>query len=114
MKAACEKAYKSDPSNIVSKEEEANDSTKFWDVQVWENCSLLLAIPKTLKDVENQEGDDKTKILNNLGDSKVASDKKEELLAIFASDNKSAWEAINFQRIMGSLRRSSDLLSRRK
>lgn len=99
LQEACEKAYKSEPTNVVDNLTEDNDSSKFLASQVWEYCSDISEIPKTLDDMEksSETNEDKSKLEGDWKNSKVASDKKEDLLAIFTKDNNLAWTTLMYR-----------------
>lgn len=91
LKTACATAYKSEPSNVVITMDNDVSSTKFLVEQVWKYCSFLEGAPKTLKNREVVDYDNEDKqLLNSWGESKIASDKKNDLLAVFTRDNELA------------------------
>lgn len=91
LKTACVTAYKSEPSNVVTTMDNDVSSTKFLVEQVWKYCSFLEEAPKTLKNREGVDYDNEDKqLLNSWGESKIASDKKNDLLAVFTRDNELA------------------------
>lgn len=99
LQEACEKAYKSESTNVMDNLTEDNDNSKFLASQVWKYCSAISEMPKTLDDMEKSSGtnEDKTKLEGDWKESKVASDKKSDLLAIFTKDNHHAWTVLMYR-----------------
>lgn len=65
LKMACETAYKSKSSNVVTTMDNDASSTKFLVEQVWKYCSFLEEVPKTLKNREDAGYDNEDKQLLN-------------------------------------------------
>ncbi|GCE64000.1 hypothetical protein MHSWG343_10080 [Candidatus Mycoplasma haematohominis] len=83
LKKVCGKAYSSNASDVVAKDQVVNDNNKYSEDDIWRYCSIFGNKPKTLKEVSPSVSRDV---------NKFEKEKETDLIDIEHEKNKKFWE----------------------